>query len=173
MQAAKDSFYMALRARLAALNPARTVVIDGVTVPGILVRENMETRFTEAQAGVFYLDFGDVLIAESSRPMLGMDCNIWYASEGTTGGTGVDRGRMLAEMDDELMRICTPPHVAMLDYSKSPAADWGAGIFWTMPELGKAPGAAAIAQRQWSASESRAGRYAQMRIYFFLPEAEA
>ena len=49
MQAAKDSFYMALRERLAALNPARTMVIDGVTVPAIVVRENMEPRFGEAQ----------------------------------------------------------------------------------------------------------------------------
>jgi len=92
MQAAKDSFYMALRARLTALNPARTMVIDGVTVPAIVVRENMEPRFGEAQPGTFYLDFGDILIAESTRPMLGLDCHIWYASEGS-GGTGVDRGR--------------------------------------------------------------------------------
>jgi hypothetical protein len=58
MQAAKDSFYMSLRARLAALNPSRTTTIDGATIPGILVRENMEPRFTEAQAGVFYVDYG-------------------------------------------------------------------------------------------------------------------
>jgi hypothetical protein len=130
MQAAKDSFYMALRSRLAALNPARTMVIDGVTVPAIVVRENMEPRFGEAQAGAFYLDFGDILIAESTRPMLGVDCHIWYASEGS-GGTGVDRGRGLAEMDDELLGICDPPHTEMLDYSQSPSVDLGSGIFWT------------------------------------------
>ena len=127
MQAAKDSFYMALRARLAALNPARTLVIDGVTVPAIVVRENMEPRFGEAQPGVFYLDFGDILIAESTRPMLGVDCHIWYASEGS-GGTGVDRGRMLAEMDAELLGICDPPHTEMLDYSQTPSADLGSGF---------------------------------------------
>ncbi len=55
MQAAKDSFYMALRERLKALNPARTMVIDGVTVPAIMVRENMEPRFGEAQPGAFYV----------------------------------------------------------------------------------------------------------------------
>ena len=102
MQAAKDSFYIALRMRLAALNPARTMVIDGITVPAIVVRENLEPGFAEAQTGIFYLDFGDILIAESSRPMLGVDCHIWYASEGS-GGTGVDRGRVLAEMDVELV----------------------------------------------------------------------
>lgn len=172
MQAAKDSFYMALRARLAALNPARTMVIDGVTLPAIVVRENMEPRFNEAQPGAFYLDFGDILIAESTRPMLGIDCHIWYASEGG-GGTGVDRGRILAEMDVELLGICDPPHTEMLDYSQAPPTDLGAGIFWTVPDMANAPGDAPIQKQQWSASPARVDRYAHLRIYFFLPEATA
>jgi hypothetical protein len=172
MQAAKDSFYMALRARLTALNSARTMVIDGVTLPAIVVRENMEPRFEEAQAGAFYLDFGDILIAESSRPMLGVDCHIWYASEGS-GGTGVDRGRMLAEMDGELLAICDPPHTEMLDYSETPVEDLGSGIFWTVPVFANAPGDPLIQKRQWSASTGRVDRYAQLRIYFFLPEVQA
>jgi hypothetical protein len=172
MQAAKDSFYMALRERLTALNPARTMVIDEVTVPAILVRENMEPRFGEAQPGVFYLDFGDILIAESTRPMLGVDCHVWYASEGN-GGTGVDRGRTLAEMDVELVRICDPPHTQMLDYSQAPATALGSGIFWTVPVMGNAPGDASIQKEQWSAGAARVDRYAQLRNYFFLPEVEA
>jgi len=172
MQAAKDSFYMALRTRLAALNPTRTMVIDGVTVPAIVARENMEPRYNEAVPGVFYVDFGELLIAESTRPLLGVDCRIWYASEGS-GGTGVDRGRVLAEMDRELLLICNPPHTEMLDYTQTPSDDLGTGVFWTMPQLGNAPGQAAIAKQQWSASEARVTRYAQLRIYFFLPEVEA
>jgi hypothetical protein len=172
MQAAKDSFYMALRARLVALNPARTTTIDGVAAPGILVRENMEPRFNETTPGVFYLDFGEALIAESTRPMLGVDCGIWYASEGS-GGTGVDRGRVLAEMDRELLLMCDPPYTEMLDYTQTPSTDLGAGVFWTMPELGNAPGGEAIAKQQWSASPAKVMRYAQLRIYFFLPEVQA
>ena len=172
MQAAKDSFYMALRGRLAALNAARTMVIDGVTVPAIVVRENVEPRFGEAQAGAFYVDFGEILIAESTRPMLGIDCHIWYGSEGS-GGTGVDRGRVLAEMDGELLGMCDPPHTAMFDYSQTPIADLGSGIFWTVPVMGNAPGDASIQKQQWSASTARIDRYAQLRIYFFLPEVEA
>ncbi len=172
MQAAKDSFYMALRERLTVLNPARTMVIDGVTVPAIVVRENMEPRFDEAQTEAFYVDFGDILIAESIRPMLGLDCHIWYASEGS-GGTGVDRGRVLAEMDVELVRICDPPHTEMLDYSQVPSVDLGSGIFWTVPELASSPGDVSIQKQQWSAGVARVDRYAQMRIYFFLPEVHA
>lgn len=172
MQAAKDSLYMALRSRLAALNPGRTVVIDGEAVPGILVRENMEPRFNEAQPGVFYIDWGEVLIAESSRPMLGLDCSIWYASEGS-GGTGVDRGRVLAEMDVELLRICDPPHTEMIDYSQAPSADMGSGIFWTVPEIGNDPGDSPSAKQGWSAGAARIAHYAQLRVYSFLPEVDA
>ena len=172
MQAAKDSFYMALRARLAALNPARTMVIDGITVPAIVVRENMEPRFVEAQPEAFYLDFGDILIEESSRPMLGIDCHIWYASEGS-GGTGVDRGRALAEMDVELIKICDPPHTGMIDYSQVPSVDLMGGIFWTAPVIGNAPGDLTIQKQQWSAGPARVDRYAKLRIYFFWPEVIA
>lgn len=172
MQAAKDSFYMALRGRLAAFNPARTLLIDGERVPGILVRENMEPRFNEAQPGVFYVDWGEVLIAESSRPMLGLECSIWYASEGS-GGTGVDRGRVLAEMDVELLKICDPPHTEMIDYSQMPSADLKSGIFWTVPEIGNDPGDTPIAKQGWSAGTARIAHYAQLRVYFFLPEVEA
>ena len=41
MQFAKDSFFLALQQRLAALNPARTVTLNGATVPAILVVENL------------------------------------------------------------------------------------------------------------------------------------
>ena len=35
MQFAKDSFFLALQTRLAGLNPARTVTINGATVPAV------------------------------------------------------------------------------------------------------------------------------------------
>jgi hypothetical protein len=40
MQNAKDTFYVTLQSRLAALNPARTVVVRDVVRPGTLVDEN-------------------------------------------------------------------------------------------------------------------------------------
>lgn len=171
MQAAKDSFYMALRERLASLDPARVIVVDGVTRPAVVVRENMEPQFAPAQAGAYFLDWGEVQIAESTRPILGMECRIWYASEGSTG-SGVDRGRMLAQMDEELLRICAPPHTQMRDYRESPSVDLGCGVFWTMPELKSAPGAAQKEMQTTATSAGRLERSAVLRIYFFLPEVE-
>jgi hypothetical protein len=37
MQNARDTFYVALRDRLAAVNPARTMVVRSVVRPGLLV----------------------------------------------------------------------------------------------------------------------------------------
>ena len=172
MQAAKDSFYMALRERLAALNPARVMVVDGVERPAIVVRENMEPQFAPAQAGAYFLDWGEVRIAESTRPILGLECHIWYASEGSTG-SGVDRGRMLAQMDEELLGICAPPRTEMRDYQQAPSVDLGCGVFWTMPELKSAPGGTQKQMQNASASAGRLERWAALRVYFFLPEVGA
>ena len=49
MQNAKDSFYMALRTRLAAINPERTVLLRGTIRPGILVEE-AEARVRDLRA---------------------------------------------------------------------------------------------------------------------------
>ena len=40
MQPTKDSFYIALRDRLVAVDPNRTVTLDGATRPAIAVMEN-------------------------------------------------------------------------------------------------------------------------------------
>jgi len=169
MQAAKDSFYMALRERLAALNPARLIVVDGVERPAIVVRENMEPQFAPAQAGVYYIEWGDVRVAESTRPVLGLDCHIWYAAEASTE-TGVDRGRMLAQMDEELLSICGPPYTGMRDYRLAPSVDLGCGVFWTTPELKNAAADRASGRMRQSADAARLERWAGLRVYFFVPE---
>ena len=39
--------------------------------------------------------------------------------------------------------------------------------------MGSAPGDISIQRQQWSAGVARVDRYAQLRVYFFLPEVEA
>ena len=172
MQAAKDSFYMALRERLAALNPGRVIVVEGVERPAIIVRENMEPQFTAMQSGAYYIDWGNVRIAEAMRPVLGIECAIWYSAEGSTG-TGVDRGRLLAQMDEELLHICTPPYTAMRDYAQSPSVDLGAGVFWTMPELKDVTRDRKQAFDTKISGSARVERQAALRVYFFVPEVAA
>jgi hypothetical protein len=54
MQNAKDSFYMALRTRLTAINPERTILLRGAVRPGILVEE-AEAPFSQFPNDVFVL----------------------------------------------------------------------------------------------------------------------
>lgn len=170
MQAAKDSFFMALRERLAALDPGRVITIDGVQVPAIVVRENLEPQMAVAQSNAYYIDWGEVRIAESTRPILGLECHIWYATEGSSGA-GVDRGRLLGQMDDELLRICAPLHAEMRDYRQSPSVDLGCGVFWTMPEVKSLP--KGTPKEAKGAGAARLERLATLRVYFFLPESGA
>ena len=54
MQNAKDSFYMALRTRLASINPERTVLLRGTVRPAILLEE-AEAPFSQLPSDVFVL----------------------------------------------------------------------------------------------------------------------
>src|SRR6266568_507674 len=54
MQNAKDSFYMALRTRLALINPERTLLLRGTVRPGILVEE-AEAPFSQLPSDAFVL----------------------------------------------------------------------------------------------------------------------
>lgn len=102
MQNAKDTFYMTLQTRLAAVNPARTVVVRGVTRPGVLVDENELATAVELP-DVFRLAWVAMKVdANAALPLVAMQCEIRYATEGSSGNGGMDRGRLLAGMDAEL-----------------------------------------------------------------------
>ena len=58
MQFAKDSFYLALRDRLAALDPERKVLVDGVERPAILVIENKPVNAAPPLPNAYYLAWG-------------------------------------------------------------------------------------------------------------------
>ena len=139
MQNIKDSFYVALRGRLAALNPARTVTVLGVTRPAIIVAENEVADSAEILPEAFYLAWGAAsAVASTERlhlPLLKLTCEITYWTQGSQDLSSQDRGRTLAKLDEELLSIAAPAHVALKDFSQTPPADLGANIFWTAPSL--------------------------------------
>lgn len=139
MQNAKDTFYTTLQSRLAALNPARTIVVRGVLRPGTLVDENeLPTAWIPVDA--FRLQWTGLLVSsEGPLPMVEMECSIQYATDGTSGNGGMDRGRLLAAMDAELSSaLGAEPHaVSKINYSATgsgiaPAA-MGTNVFWADP----------------------------------------
>lgn len=139
MQFAKDTFYMALRERLATQFPQRTITLEGTAQPAILVAENETTTAAPDCANCFYLHFGAAKSAHgfehSARPLMALACTISYRTTGTVEGGG-DRGRMIGALDRELMSICEPASTPKLDYTQATPAALGTRVFWTraLPE---------------------------------------
>ena len=138
MQNAKDTFYLTLQARLAALNPSRTIVLRGVVRPATLVDEN-ELPTASIPTNSFRLQWTKLQVAGASPlPRVAMECAIHYATDGTAANGGMDRGRMLAAMDAELTSaLTTAPHtVPKQNYSVTPPVTMQTNIFWADPVFG-------------------------------------
>jgi len=133
MQNAKDSFYIALRNRLAALNPERTIMLRGAVRPGILVEE-AEAPFNQLPADVFVLRWlgmgADVDLAST---MVGEECEILYQTCGCQAFGGLDRGRALSQMDEELVAVLQPFNTPKLSYTATPPAALLTQVFWDEP----------------------------------------
>ncbi|MEO6924351.1 MAG: hypothetical protein ABI142_11035 [Bryocella sp.] len=132
MQNAKDTFYTTLRDRLAAANPARTMVVRGVTRPGVLVEEN-ELPSDAVPANVFRLRWVGLRVdAQGALPLATMACEIRYATDGNAGNGGMDRGRLLAAMDAELTAAvqAAPQSTAKMNYSSALPTAMGTNMFW-------------------------------------------
>ena len=139
MQNAKDTFYLTLQQRLTAINPARTTVIRGQRRPGTLVTEN-EMPTAQVPLDVFRLAWTAVSVDRSAAlPLITMQCEIRYATDGTHALAGMDRGRLLSAMDAELTAALaqTPQSAPKLNCT---ATDSGAtpvpmqtSIFWAAP----------------------------------------
>lgn len=133
MQNAKDSFYAILRARLIAVNPQRTILLRGAVRPGILV-EDAEAPFAQLPNDVFVLRWlalgTDVDLASA---MAAEECQIVYQTCGTQSFGGLDRGRALSQMDEELMAIIQPFYTPKLNFTSQPPAAMLTQVFWDEP----------------------------------------
>ncbi len=142
MQFAKDSFFLALQQRLAGLNPARTVTINGTTV-------------------------------------MSLDCVISNYTLGTVQSM-VDRGRVLGQLDGELLEICQPTNTEKYNYTQSPSADLGTSVFWNQPGFQQATTsgvedntlayqARGVRRAMYAQAyqDGRAERRAKLTIFFF------
>jgi hypothetical protein len=133
MQNARDTFYVALRDRLAAINPARTMVLRGVTRPGVLVEEN-ELASAYQPVDVFCLHWTGLGVdAKGALPLISMTCQITYATDGDSGNGGMDRGRLLSAMDAELASAvnAAPQNAVKTNYVASAG---GSGVAATAME---------------------------------------
>jgi len=161
MQNAKDSFYMALRTRLAAINPERTILLRGTVRPGILVEE-AEAPFNQLPSDVFvlrWLGLGTDL--DLSSAMAAAECEILYQTCGTQSFGGLDRGRSLGQMDEELVAMLQPFHTSKLSYLATPPAAMLTQVFWDEPAF-----TPAVTQRDLLS------RSAKLMVYSYQEQGE-
>jgi hypothetical protein len=161
MQNAKDSFYMALRTRLAAINPERTILLRGTVRPGILVEE-AEAPFSQLPNDVFILRWlGLGADLDLASTMVAEQCEIIYQTCGTQSFGGLDRGRLLSVMDKELTAMLQPFYTPKLNYTVTPTATMLTNVFWNEPGFGPA-----VVQRD------RLSRSANVMVYSYQEQGE-
>jgi hypothetical protein len=161
MQNAKDSFYMALRTRLAAINPERTILLRGTVRPGILVEE-AEAPFSQLPNDVFILRWlGLGADLDLASTMVAEQCEIIYQTCGTQSFGGLDRGRSLSVMDEELMVMLQPFYIPKLNYTVTPAVAMLTKVFWDEPGFGPI-----VIQRD------RLSRSANVMVYSYQEQGE-
>jgi hypothetical protein len=133
MQNTKDSFYMALRTRLVAINPNRTILLRGAVRPGILVEE-AEAPLPQLPNDVYtlrWLSLGvDVDLAST---LVAQECEVLYSTAGTQSFGGLDRGRLLSAMDEEVTAMLQPFCTPKLSYAVNPPATMLTQVFWDEP----------------------------------------
>lgn len=161
MQNAKDTFYMALRSRLATVNPERCILLRGAVRPGIVVEE-AEAPMNQLPSDVFVLRWLG-LGTDSDLPatMAGEQCEIIYQTCGTQTFGGLDRGRSLSEMDEELLAMIVPYHTPKLNYTATPPATMLTQVFWDDPTF-----APIVIQRD------RLSRTAALMVYSYQEQGE-
>jgi hypothetical protein len=168
MQFAKDSFFLALQQRLAGLNPARTITINGATVPAVVVVENLPPSSAEPQPNAFYIEWGAAGVVDGhagNGALMSLECVISYYSLGTVASM-VDRGRVLGQLDDELLAICQPPNTEKQDYTQAPSANLGTKVFWSQPALEEKSKSSVEDQAERHA-DGRVERKALVKVFFF------
>ena len=136
MENTRNSFYLSLRDTLMVLNPLRVFVLRGVQRPGIMVEEN-ESMVAIAVPDVFVLRWAELSVDDQhALPLAQQVCEILYWTEGTSTNGGLDRGRSLAAMDEELTQLLKTRNAATANYAVSPPAPLATRLFWNAAVFG-------------------------------------
>ena len=130
----KTSFYMALRNRLAVVNPERTIMCAERYGRGSWWRRR---RRLSASCRRTCLCCAGWAWARTSTwpPTVAAECEILYQTCGSQAFGGLDRGRALSQMDEELMAMLQPFYTPKLNYTATPPAAMLTQVFWDEPCL--------------------------------------
>lgn len=131
-QDAKDSFYLALRTRLAALNPDRTTTVRGAVRPAVVVAENeLQPGDGNAPLDTFVLHWSAAEVDTSeAMPLEHARCQIRVSTAGSPEVAGMDRGRTLAAMHAELSAMLLPAQAIKTSYAGPAPVVAATPVFW-------------------------------------------
>jgi hypothetical protein len=101
------------------------------------VEEN-ELASAAVPVNVFCLSWtGTSVDAQEALPLVTMVCEIRYVTDGSSGNGGMDRGRLLAAMDGELVAAMSgvPQNTVKMNYSavsgaEAPPLAMATNVFW-------------------------------------------
>ncbi len=144
------------------------MTINGATVPAVVVTENLPPSSAEPQPNTFYLEWGAAAVVAGHAgdgALMSVESVISYYTFGTAASM-VDRGRVLGQLDGELLAICQPPHTEKMDYTQAPAADLGTKVFWSQPVFDESRKSSVEDQGQRH-DDGRVERRAQVTVFFF------
>ncbi len=93
--------------------------------------------------------------------MTAQECEITYQTCGTQSFGGLDRGRALSMMDEELLSMLQPGSTPKFDYAVQPPRALTTSVFWDEASFGPA-----VIQRD------RVGRTASVTVYSYQEQGE-
>jgi hypothetical protein len=103
---------------------------------GILVEE-AEAPFSQLPNDIFVLRWvGFATDMDLVSTLAVEQCEIIYQTCGTQSFGGLDRGRALSELDEELMAMLQPFYTPKLNYAATPPAAMLTQVFWDQPVFG-------------------------------------
>jgi hypothetical protein len=152
-------------------------------VPAVIVVENLPPSWAEPQPNTFFIEWGAAEVVgghAGNGALMSLNVVISYYSLGSVESR-VDRGRVLGQLDEELLSICRPPNTDKRDYAQSPSADLGTNVFWSQPAISEGKGSGRFGGRvsfpervksgvtddAESRQDGRVERKARLTIYFF------
>ncbi|MGA2652460.1 MAG: hypothetical protein ABSF28_18135, partial [Terracidiphilus sp.] len=68
--------------------------------------------------------------------MAAEQCEILYQTCGTRSFGGLDRGRLMSQMDEEVTTMLQPFHTPKLNFTATPPAAMLTQVFWDEPAFG-------------------------------------
>jgi hypothetical protein len=93
--------------------------------------------------------------------MMAEECEIVYQTCGTQSFGGLDRGRSLSVMDEEMVAILAPFYTPKLNYTATPPAAMLTQVFWDEPGFGPV-----------AVQRDRLSRSARVMVYSYQEQGE-